>query len=933
MNVKLKVLTVGVMFFIGQSIVAQTVKKDTLPNEREIDEVVVTGYRTKKTDEITQAQSVIGSEEMRQQSNTLSLTNMLQGKAPGVLVQTVNGQPGSAGSITIRGFSNFSNTGALVVIDGQYSTFAQLNAINPNDVESQVVLKDAAATAQYGSRAAAGVIVVTTKRGAKGRTNYSFESRFGTSKKISDKEMNFQMMDAGQKLAWENAIAPLVGNTPYSSAEVTRLTALNHNWENDILKNSAEESYFFTANGGTDKSLFYYSLGYDSNSGIVRNLNALKRYSARFNFENQLSDKIRVGINTSLQYQQTQNQRDLNNGQNPFRFMYSANPYEPVYLDNGTFNSTAVGFPVLEALTTNPNRNSNLRINANIFGEYKIAEYLKFKSSLFNTFAQLKTKSIIQPGSFLDVILGLNGQVSQANNDLYYLTANQRLDFDKKFGVHKVTATALFEYSTEDTNTMSAVGRNYRTPGLDILSNMVTPFQTTGGRTQTRRTALALLADYSFDSRYIISGSVRRDGSSRFGLDNQFGVFWSASAAWNIAKESFFNFSDMKALKLRGSYGIAGNDAPLPDYVNQPYVGFGLYGPSATTVIPTIIGNRNLEWEKVKITNVGLDFNYLNRFRGSVEYFINKRSDFLQQIPNATVQGSYTVYDNAGELENKGLELDLSADVIRSKDWLFQLRGNYSNIENKILALRPGETSRNVGNNNKLEVGETPYYFRMVRYAGVNPANGQALYYTNRTTANAGETFYDLAGGRATNVYSTTDIQDIKDKSPFPKVFGGFGTTLSYKNFSIVADFTYKFGGYAVNNEALNRVDPSQYFYNKSTDATNYWQNPGDTNVLPAPNPDGIWMTDYFLQKTDYIRFRSLNIGYTFTKDFLGEKVPLNSIRVYGQAQNLVLWTNYQGDPEVAVGSGEGNTDVPGSYTLYTYPTQRTFTVGVELQF
>ena len=264
---------------------------------------------------------------------------------------------------------------------------------------------------------------------------------------------------------------------------------------------------------------------------------------------------------------------------------------------------------------------------------------------------------------------------------------------------------------------------------------------------------------------------------------------------------------------------------------------------------------------------------------------------------------------------------------------MFQLRGNYSNIENKILALRPGETSRNVGNNNKLEVGETPYYFRMVRYAGVNPANGQALYYTNRTTANAGETFYDLAGGRATNVYSTTDIQDIKDKSPFPKVFGGFGTTLSYKNFSIVADFTYKFGGYAVNNEALNRVDPSQYFYNKSTDATNYWQNPGDTNVLPAPNPDGIWMTDYFLQKTDYIRFRSLNIGYTFTKDFLGEKVPLNSIRVYGQAQNLVLWTNYQGDPEVAVGSGEGNTDVPGSYTLYTYPTQRTFTVGVELQF
>ncbi len=933
MNGKLKVLSAGVLFFLGQTAFAQKTKTDTLPNEKQIEEVVVTGYRTKKTDEITQAQSVIGSQELKQQSNTLSLTNMLQGKAPGVLVQTLSGQPGSGGSITIRGYSNLSNTPALVVIDGQYSSFAQLNAINPNDVESQVILKDAAATAQYGSRAASGVLVVTTKRGTRGKTNYSFESRFGTSWKVSDKEMNFQMMDAGQKLAFENAISPLVGNTPYSADEVARLTALNHDWQKDILRNSSEESYFFTASGGTDKSLFYYSLGYDSNSGIIKYIDALKRYSARFNFENQLSDKIRIGLNASLQYQKTQNQRDLNNGQNPFAFMYYANPYEPVFLDDGSYNPTNTGFPILEALQRNTSQNSNLRLNGNIFAEYKFTDYLKFRSSLFNTFAQLKGKSVLQPGSFLDVILGYNGQVSQSNNDLYYLTANQRLDFDKKFGNHKVSATAFYEYSTEDTNTMAATGRNYRTPGLDILSNMVTPNATTGGRTQTRRTSVALLADYNYDLRYLLSASIRRDGSSRFGLDNQFGVFWSASAAWNIAKESFVNIPNLKALKLRGSYGIAGNDAPIPDYVNQPYVGFGLYGPGATTVVPTTVGNKQLKWEKVKITNIGLDFNYDNRFRGSAEYFINKRSDFLQLIPNATVQGSYTVYDNAGDMQNKGVEVDLSADIIRKQDWTFQLRGNVSNIKNKILALRPGETSRNVGNNNKLEVGETPYYFRMVRSAGLDPQTGEALYYTTRTTANPGETFYNLPGGTATNVYSTNDIQDIKDKSPFPKYFGGFGMTFTYKNFDITADFTYKLGAYAVNNEALNMLDPSQFTDNKRTDAVNYWQNPGDTNVLPKPNPDGIWMTDYFLQKTDYVRFRSLNIGYTFDKNFLGERIPLNSIRVYAQAQNLFLWTKYEGDPEVAVGSGEGNTDVPGSYTLYTYPTQKTVTFGVELQF
>ncbi|MCU7614237.1 SusC/RagA family TonB-linked outer membrane protein [Chryseobacterium sp. GMJ5] len=933
MNVKLSVLSAGALFFIGQMAFAQTRKNDTIAPEKQIEEVVVTGYRTKKTDEITQAQSVVGSEELKRQSNTLSLTNMLQGKAPGVLVQTLSGQPGSGGSITIRGFSNFSNTPALVVIDGQYSSFAQLNAINPSDVESQVILKDAAATAQYGSRAAAGVLVVTTKRGTKGKTSYSFESRFGTSWKVPDKEMNFQMMDAGQKLAFENAISPLVGNTPYTDTEVADLTALNHDWQKDVLKNSTEESYFFSANGGTDKSTFYYSLGYDSNSGIVQYLNALKRYSARFNFENELTDRIKIGINASLQYQKTENQRDLNNAQNPFAFMYAANPYEPVFLADGTYNPTNSGFPLLESLTTNTSRNNNLRINGNIFGEYKLTDWLKFRSSLFNTFGQLKGKTILQPGSYLDVILGYNGQVSQSNNDLYYLTANQRVDFDKKFGKHKVSATAFYEYSAESSNTMAATGRNYRTPGLDILSNMVTPNATTGGRTQTRRTSIALLADYNYDSRYLLSGSIRRDGSSRFGLDNQFGTFYSASAAWNIAKESFINIPDLKALKLRASYGIAGNDAPIPDYVNQPYVGFGLYGPSATTVVPTTVGNKTLEWEKVNITNVGLDFNYLNRFRGSVEYFINKRSDFLQLIPNATVQGSYTVYDNAGELQNKGLEVDLTADVIRKQDWTFQLRGNFSNVKNKILALRQGETSRNIGNNNKLEVGEMPYYFRMVRSAGINDQTGEALYYTNRTTANPGETFYDLPGGRATNVYSSNDIQDIKDKSPYPKYFGGFGATFTYKNFDVTADFTYKYGGYAVNNEALDRLDPSQFSTNKSVDAVNYWRNPGDTNVLPAPNPDGIWMTDYFLQKTDYIRFRSLNVGYTFDKNFLGDKVPLSSIRVYAQAQNLFLWTKYQGDPEVAVGSGEGNTDVPGSYSLYTYPTQKTVTIGVELQF
>jgi ferric enterobactin receptor len=936
MNLKLRVVSMAALFFTGSMLMAQTnqrAKKDTLSKEVAIDEVVVTGYKSKKTDLITQAQTIVGGEALKQQSNTMSVSNMLQGKAPGVLVQTNSGQPGSAGVITIRGFSNFSNTSALVVIDGQYSSAAQLNQLNPSEVESVVILKDAAATAQYGSRASAGVIVVTTRRGEKGKTRFTLESRFGTSTKISDKEMNFQMMDAGQKLAYENAVSPFVGNTPYSAADIATLTANNHNWEKDITRSSIEESYLVTASGGTDKSLYYYSMGYDHNSGIIQYLDGLKRYSGRVNFENSLTDKLKVGMNADFSYQVTENQRDRYNGQNPIYFMYAANAYEQVHNPDGSFNPTSVGFPILEALQNNLSNDKNLRIDANIYGQYKIFKDLTFKSTFNNTYGALKNTSILKPKSYLDVILGLNGSVTIADNDYYNFTTNQRLDYVKDLGLHHVELTAFYEYNREHTNLLTAGGQNYRAPGLDVLSNQVKPITTTGYSITTARTSVAALLDYNYDSRYILSASIRRDGSSRFGVDNKFGNFYSGSVAWNVAKEHFLDGSKLNSLKLRASYGIAGNDAPIPDYVNQPYASFGLYGTGASTVVPTTVGNSNLKFEKVAITNLGIDFEYLRRFRGSVEVFRNQRTNFLQLIPYDQQQGGYTVYDNAGNLENKGLEINLSADVLKKRDWKVELRGNYSNIENKILALREGETERNIGYNNKLKVGESPYYFRLVKSAGVNSANGDALYYTNRTTAVNGETFTTVNGQTATNVYNSSDIQDITNKTPSPKIFGGFGTTISYKNFDLSADFTYKAGGYAFNYQALDFLDPSQYFSNKRVDAINFWRNPGDTNVLPIPKADGLYATDYFLQKTDYIRFRSLNIGYTFDKSILGEDAAIRSIRVYAQGQNLFLWTKYQGDPEVAVGSGEGNVAVPNSYSLYSYPTQKTFTLGIEVQF
>ncbi|KMQ68219.1 hypothetical protein ACM39_10270 [Chryseobacterium sp. FH2] len=938
MNVKLRVLSAGALFFLGQTAFAQTTKKDTATKEKQIEEVVVTGYKTKKADEIIQAQSVISSKEFSEQQSTLSMTNMLQGKAPGVLVQANGGKPGDGGSIQIRGVAGLGNLDPLVVLDGMYVSIAQFNALNPSEVESVTILKDAASTAQYGSRASAGVLVVTTKRGASGKPTYMLQTRFGFSKKISDKELNFQMMDASQKLKWENAIADDVGFEPWTSSQISALTALNHDWQKDVLQTSSEESYLFSANGGDSKNSYYYSLGYDHNSGIIRNLDALKRYSARFNFDSQLTEKVKLGISTSLQYQLTDNQRELYNAQNPINFMYSANPYEPVFNPDGSYNSTSAGFPFTEAVHSNPNFNKNLRLNGNLYGEYKFTDYLKFRSSLMGTYAQLKGWSAIFPGSTLGGILGYaNGWLSNSNNDLFNYTINNRLDFDKTFNSHHINLTVFHEFYQGTSNTMSSSKQNKNNELLNPyqLANYSTILTSTSTKTIYTLSSFAGLLDYDFAKKYFISASLRRDGSSRFGANNKFGNFWSVSAGWNIAKENFLANTDLKTFKLRASYGTVGNDSTIPDYVNIGYASFGLYG-TAPTAYEVTYGNPNLKWEVAKMQNYGFDFVYGSRLRGSFEYFKTKRNDFLQQVSGVDILGGYTTYDNVGDMENKGIEAELSYDIIKNSRINWNIHGNIANVKNKLLALKNGETERITGyyGNSMLKVGEMPYIFRLVRNAGVNPDNGEALYYTNRTTPNPGETFYNLPGGTATNVYSTSDIQNITDKSPLPKVYGGFGTSFSYKKFDLSAEFSYKFGGWALNYAALDRLDPAQYNTNKSTDAFNYWQNPGDTNVLPKPSDEGIYTTDYFLQKTDYIKFRSLSIGYTFDKEILGENAFFNSFRVYIQGQNLYTWTKFEGDPESAIGMSENTTNyVPNSYYAYSYPNVKTFTIGFDLKF
>ncbi|AZB10469.1 SusC/RagA family TonB-linked outer membrane protein [Chryseobacterium sp. G0162] len=931
MNVKLHVLSAGALFFLGQAAYAQKSKNDSILKENKIDEVIVTGYQKKKADEITQAQAVVGGDEIRRNSPTTSIGNSLQGRASGVFVQSTTGQPGAAATIQVRGVAGVGGSSEpTYVVNGMYMTARQFSAINPADVESISILKDAAATAQYGARGANGVVVVTTKAGKVGKTHYSFETKFGFSERLKDN--NYTMMNSRELMTFQNQLGYL-GFKARPQDEMDRLAAFDHNWQKDLLKPSSIQSYLFSAQGGSRESTFYYSLGYDSDNGIIRDIDGLKRYTGNFGFTNKLSEKLNVGINLGVQYQVTQNFRDRNNTQNPFGAMYKYAPYEPIYNPDGSYNQTMrAGSNVVEQIRNYTLEDQRLRIPVTLFGEYKIIDGLKFKTNFNGLYDWYMGTSWLKKGSNLD--LTVNGvPTGSLNKNSFYgfnYTWNNSINYKKSFGSHNFDFLGFIEYNDNFNETMNGGAYGLKSPVLNVPT-ITTPSDRntfTGIKTRNTLFSLAGMINYDYAGKYLVTGSLRRDASSRFGANNQSGVFWSASAAWNIAKEDFMKGGFINDLKLRGSYGTTGNDGTLPDYYNVNNISYGLYGangalyPGTSSQGNYIIGNTDLKWESNAITNVGVDFvMWKRRIRGSVEVYQNKRKDFVQLVPLDKQEGGLYQYVNAGDMSQKGLEAELSVDVIKKKDFQWNLHANISFQKSTLDKLAGGQTERNLGYT-YLKVGETPYVFYNVRFAGVDPNNGNALY-------------YDKAGN-VTNVYSASNAVPLTDKSPFPKSFGGFGTTIQYKGLDFSADFAFKLGGYTYNNMYAAAVDPTLAVAgrNMAQAASNVWQKPGDTGVFQKVDSNGMRDSDQWIEKSDYLRLRSLTLGYTFDKAFLGEESPINKLRVYVQGQNLFTVTKFHGEPEVSVGSADSTSlFVPGSFNLYTYPAVRTILMGLQLEF
>jgi len=910
-----------------------------------LDEIVVTGYGIKKRGVLSTSISTVNSEQLDRQNNTISIDNALQGAATGVQVVAQNGKPGNAAFVRIRGVGSI-NAGnePLYLLDGVQVDEDDIIGINPSDISSLSVLKDAASTAIYGARGSNGVVIITSKTGKKNtKAIFKFSSKTGTAQEI---KRNFRVMNAQEKLDYERAIGVGVGASITSQSEWDELLSNNHNWSDDLLKKSKINSIGLSVTGGEDKLSYFMSLSNDSDTGIIQLIEkGFERSSARLNIDYSARDWLTISTKLTFSTANNQDSRDRNNIQSPVVGRFSFNPYEPVYLldSNGdfipnsrglpTYNPTHQGLNSLAQVRANEDNDTNNRWVGSLSTNMRLAEGLNYTFALSGSYIQRINRHILHSGSALDLIFSgtPTGRTSIYNESSLTSDFLNKISYDKTFNEkHKFLLTLLSEYQQNDTEYSTADAEGFVVNGPTTLNSGSTPRAVSGGDYTSRLFSLAANLNYVFNDTYIIDGTIRRDGSSRFGADTKYGIFWGASAAWNIHKENFFGnlANTFDLLKLRISAGTSGNDN-IGLNPSKTLYGFGSYN-GANSAAPNQFGDPNLSWEENFTVGAGLEFGLFNsRIKGVVEYYKRTTSQLLLNVPISLAQGGGSITKNVGEIENSGFEFELRGDIIRNDNFTWNIGASLSLYDNKVTKLADDNDLFTTSNYyTGLRVGEEVHTFYLPRYAGVNPANGQALFLDtndNITTSNDGAEVF------------------LSGKSPFAKLDGGINTNMTYNGFFLSADLYYKAGNYIFNTvEQQLLSDGVGATDNQRVDAWNYWKQPGDVNVLPDPTANNPFRneangdSDRFLQKGDFIRLRNVQIGYSLPSKFL-DKMPISQLKLYVTGTNL--WTYapwYKGDPEVGIPSGETTGTrgiIPGEFSLNSYPTLSSYMFGVDIKF
>ena len=776
--------------FIGYKTVeiAATTSEQTIKLHEDtetLDEVVVVGYGVQKKESLTGAMSTLKENRLKDVT-TPTVENMLNGKVSGVYVAPGSGQPGSNGSVQIRGRATLSgSTSPLWVIDGVI-VGEDPGVLNPSDIENMTILKDAASTAIYGSQGANGVIIVTTKMGKSEKMKINASVKLGVSTMTNGK---MEVMN-GAELYDYYASFPNQEDIKFSRWN-PELRNANFDWGELASQAGFTQDYNISLSGGNEKMSSYFSLGYYSEEGTVKGYK-YDRYSFRYrsNYKPFSWLTIKPNISGSM--------KNTDDSQYDYTAKYTMFPWDSPYDEDGNLvpdrYSGWVDSSDLNYLNSisygNHTTRKTYEFSGNFDFDIKITDWLTFTSVNNYRWTGYFQATYTDPRT--DSASGVQGRVEEEQTNNIQRYTNQYLTFNKMFGKHSVQALLAYEFMDTSAKVINAKGTGI-VSGFEVLDATATPEEVGGNLTEWAKQSVFAKANYTYDNRYLAEVSLRRDGASNFGDDKKYGNFFSISAGWNINREKWFKSDWVDVLKLRASYGSVGN---IP-YSKYPQ--YGLYSVSSNyNGIPAIlisqVGNKDLTWEQTYTAGVGIDANFFNnRLRFVFDYYNKYTSNILYQVPVSGLTGITSRWQNVGEMRNSGIEITIGGDIIRTKDWLWSLDLNMGYNKNKLEKLYGDDPNMMIigggGNDTSiagaaekvLKVGYSTDRYYLREWAGVDPKNGAPLWYKND------------GSGETTSNYS--EAKQVMTEATSPKLFGGFNTSLTWKNIDLNASFGFSLGG------------------------------------------------------------------------------------------------------------------------------------------
>ena len=906
-----------VISFIGMQSqelpIKQTMNVILKPDTETLEEVVVLGYGSgKKIGSIVGSVAKVNSEKLSAKP-VANAMDALQGQVSGLQVYTSSGEPGSSSSSYIRGVGSLTaDNEPLYVLDGTPVSSSVMVMMNPNDFESVTVLKDASATSIYGSRAANGVIYITTKRGKIGeKAVITASGNYGTAR-LARRVSN--PMNSTELLNYQLSHGIIKQETYDKYIN----SGIDTNWEDYFFKDDAPT---YQANlsiqGGSNKTMYYVSGSYYFQDGITPR-SEYNRYTFRSNLESRPTDWLRFGANFGATYdeQQTslftyQGSNNLNGG--IFGTILNPTYYNP-YGEDGSKLDVIPGlnrYSPYYLSDKQPSSSNTAQLDGTAFIQLNPIEGLTIRSQFgieAYDFRQTSKRLASHPnatqGGYTYEAFRRNAKLTITNTAEYNFKIKDIHDFTILIGQEGIK-NDYQRFGSETTGqsddrlSMLEAGTAATLLGADENDLYTYQFLSFFGR-----------INYALNDKYFADFSIRNDASSRFGKDNRNAIFMSGGLMWNMKKESFLeDVNFLSDLNLKASIGTTGNSS-IGNYDHLALVGTNLYNAQGGWKINTP-GNGDLGWEKQTLANIGIEASFWNKYRIELTYYNKKTSNMLMDVPVPYTSGFSSITQNVGSMTNSGVEIAVSLDLLKTKDWFVGFNMNYAYNKNKITELFYGYDEWAMPNYLvSYNVGEPVQYY-MAEWAGVDPADGQQMWYIPGTD------------GETTKEYDEERLQQATGKKRYAPHNGGFGLNVSWKGLSLNADFAWVLGKYMVNNDYYFAANPYNFAgYNQSKDVLNEWKEPGDITDIPAYG-NVMQFDTHLLENASFLRLKNISLSYTLPKNWLLPTKVIQGVRIMATARNLFTITNYKGaDPELDT-----------NLTYGAYPNTKQFTIGAELTF